>query len=106
MDEEKTKGKEKEETASGSEQKGAGDSDAGDKYETTPVIERAREEREKLEAATKAQKEENDRTEAIMAKRALGGMTEAGTPAEKPKEDDPLEYRNKIMSGELNKKEE
>ncbi len=53
-------------------------SDEGDKYETTPIIERAREEREKLEVATKALKEENDRREKIMAKQALGGSSNAG----------------------------
>ena len=74
----------------------AEDTGEGDKYETTPVIERAREEREKLELATKAQKEENDRTEQIMAKKALGGTTEAGTQSEKPKEETPKEYRDRI----------
>ena len=63
------------------------DSDKGDKYETTPVIERAREEREKLELATKAQREENNRTEAIMARKALGGVTEAGQQAPEISED-------------------
>ena len=62
--------------------------DDGDKYETTPVIERARQEREKMESATEAQKKENDRTEQIMARKVLGGVTEAGqgdnlTPKEK-----------------------
>ena len=72
----------------------------GSKYETTPVIERAREEREKMEAATKAQREENDRTEQIMAKQALGGEAEAGQTAEK-KEETPKEYADKVMAGEI-----
>ncbi len=70
-----------------------GASDDGVKYETTPVIERAREEREKMEAANKERKELLDREEAIMAKRELGGRAEAGgqpaakeeTPEEKSK---------------------
>lgn len=54
----------------------------GVKYETTPIIERAREEREKIEVATAAQKVENDRAELIMAKKELGGA-EVGSPSEK-----------------------
>lgn len=60
----------------------------GDKYETTPVIERAREERERLEKATVAQKAENDRTEKIMAKKELGGTIEAGQAPVKKSEDE------------------
>ncbi len=75
--------------------------DEGDKYETTPIIERAREEREKLEAATKAQKEENDRTEKIMAKKALGGEAEAGGGEVKKPEETPEQYANSLVeSGE------
>lgn len=72
------------------------DSNAGSKYETTPIIERAREEREKMEKATAAQKVENDRSEAIAAKRELGGTIKAGQTEEK-KEETPLEYKNRIM---------
>ena len=72
------------------------DSNAGSKYETTPIIERAREEREKMEKATAAQKVENDRSEAIAAKRELGGTIKAGQVEEK-KEETPLEYKNRIM---------
>ena len=53
--------------------------DAGDKYETTPVIERARQENERMEAVVKELRTENDRHERIMAKRALGGESEAGS---------------------------
>ena len=49
------------------------DTGEGGKYETTPVIERAREEREKLEAANKKKEELLDREEAIMSKKILGG---------------------------------
>jgi len=93
MDEEKTTEGEK-------STEPAGDIKEGDKYETTPIIERAREEREKLEAAVKAQKAENDRTELIMAKQALGGKTEAGgTPVAK---ETPEEYAARFMRGEAN----
>ena len=76
--------------------------DDGVKYETTPVIERAREERVKLEAANKERKELLDREEAIMAKRELGGRAEAGQSNVEKKEESPAEYRariNKEMAG-------
>ena len=76
------------------------DPEEGNKYETTPIIERAREEREKLEAATKAQKEENDRTEKIMSKQALGGEVDAGQTT-KPKEETNSDYAKKVMANDL-----
>ena len=74
------------------------DSEEGNKYETTPIIERAREEREKLEAATKAQKEENDRTELIMAKKEMGGETEAGTETTSQYSAEQLASRKRIKA--------
>lgn len=85
-EEEKTNEKEKAE-----EVKPAGkpeNSKDGDKPETTPIIERAREEREKLETANKKKEELLDREERIMAKRALGGETEAGQVPVKKTEDE------------------
>ena len=84
MDEEKKEVKPEKEEVSKDKTETTSSEDAGDKYETTPVIERAREEREKLELATKAMKIENDRQEKIMARKALCGETEAGTES-KPK---------------------
>lgn len=75
--------------------------DAGNKYETTPIIERTREEREKLDASIAAQKVENDRAEAIMAKRALGGQSEAGIVPEKPKKMTDVEYAEALVRGEV-----
>ena len=88
MDEKKEEEKPKQEDETAKPKAPAEAKDEGDKYETTPVIERAREEREKLELATKAQREENDRTEQIMAKQALGGETEAGTETKEETQDD------------------
>ncbi|KKN01151.1 hypothetical protein LCGC14_1130590 [marine sediment metagenome] len=68
----------------------------GDKYETTPIIERAREEREKMEAANTKREELLDREEAIMAKRELGGRAEAGGQKDTSKEENPKEYRARI----------
>ena len=94
MDEEKPKKEVKK------EDKPTEDTGEGDKYETTPLIERARQEREKLEAANKETKELLDRQEAIMAKKELGGTTEAGVAVEK-KEETPVEYMKKVMANEL-----
>ena len=88
---------EKETNETGKEQKASEkDNNAGNKYETTPVIERAREERERMDAANTKKEELLDREEAIMAKRALGGTTEAGQSQEKTKEETPKEYRARI----------
>lgn len=70
--------------------------DDGVKYETTPVIERAREERQKLEAANTKREELLDREEAIMAKRELGGRAEAGSKTDENKEESPKEYRERV----------
>lgn len=77
----------------------------GDKYETTPVIERAREEREKLEAANKKKEELLDREESLMARKTLGGESEAGAEQEK-KEDTPQQYAKDVIAGKYNGKED
>ncbi len=66
-----------------------------DKYETTPIIERARMEREKMEAANKFKEELLDREEAMMTRKALGGDSDAGQTQEK-KEETPKEYNERI----------
>ncbi len=75
--------------------------DNGTKFETTPVIERAREEREKLELATAAQKIENDRSEAIAVKRELGGRSEAGSIPEPKKPETDEEFSERFKNGEV-----
>lgn len=84
MNEEETKRKAEEEAKKGTEQGTTEDKPKGDKYETTPLIERARQEREAMDAANKKKEELLDREEAMMAKRALGGESEAGQTSEKP----------------------
>lgn len=94
MDEEEQKPKEDKPEDS------AKDIKEGDKYETTPVIELARKNAERLEEANKKKEELLDREEQIMAKRALGGEAEAGQVAE-VKEETPEEYAKKVMAGEV-----
>ena len=57
-------------------------------------------------------KEQNDRTEELLKKQeelqikqSLGGHASAGQPQEEVKEETPAEYRDKVMSGELNGKQ-
>ena len=96
MNEEETKRKAEEEAKASSEPKGKSDNDKGDKYETTPIIERAREEREKLEAANTKKEELLNREEVMMAKQALGGGSEAGQPSE-PKKETPQEAAKRYV---------
>ena len=72
----------------------------GDKYETTPIIERAREEREKLDAANQKKEELLNREEQIMARRELGGVTNAGEVTQVKEETDE-EYAEKFRTGEV-----
>ena len=55
------------------------------------------------------QKRENDRREEILkreenlaARKAVGGVTDGGSQDEKPKEETAKEYKDKVMSGNLN----
>ena len=88
--------KAKAEGSENSEEQGA----EGKKYETTPIIERARVEREKMEVIVKELRTENDRREQIMAKRALGGESEAGqTPVKKSEDEKWAEDAKKRYEG-------
>ena len=63
--------------------------------ETTPLIEGANSAAERIEIATAKLKAENDRTEILFARRALGGRAEAGEIV--GKEETPREYRDRIL---------
>ena len=76
------------------------DTGKGDKYETTPLLERTREEREKLDAANEKKEKLLNREEEIIHKRMLGGGSEAGAVAEKKAETDE-EYTEKYLKGEV-----
>jgi len=91
---------EKEKTKEEAKENATEDIGEGDKYETTPIIERARENAERVEKATAELKAENDRREKIMARQALGGET-SGRPPEEKKEETPEEYAKRVMKGEL-----
>ena len=78
------------------------DTDRGDKPEVYKPIDDANLAAKRLEDATKAQREENDRTEEITAKRALGGVSEAGSVTDKPKRLTDQEYAEAMTKGEVN----
>jgi len=94
MDEEEDKKKEPD--------KPTEDINEGSKHETTPIIKRAREEREKLEAANKKKEELLEREEELMAKRELGGESEAGIQPPKKEKLTDSEIADKVLKGEIN----
>ena len=76
--------------------------DKGIQSETTSELDRA-------DSIVERQKRENDRREELLsreenlaARRAVGGETEAGSIAEKPKELTDEEYTQKFQDGEAN----
>ena len=77
------------------------DSDEGNKPEIYKPIDDANIAAKRLEEANKERRELLDREENLMAKKALGGTTEAGAEPVK-KEETPKEYAQKVMSGNLN----
>jgi len=80
----------------------ATNNDDGSEPKTTPLIERANATAKRLEEANQTMSENLDRQEEIYAKKALGGISEAGTEKEKPVEISNEEYANKVRNGEIN----
>ena len=78
------------------------DAGEGDKSASTPLIDGANAAAERLEKATEASREENNRTEELAHRDALGGETSAGSTkiVEEKKEETPKEYKDRIMAGE------
>lgn len=75
--------------------------DDGDKPKKSSLIDDANLTAERLEAANAERKALLNREEELIAKRRLGGIAEAGIEAEKPKEETPKEYKDKVMRGEI-----
>ena len=96
----KTKDGEGEEkkTEENKSQKTNENSDAGISSEEKTIIEKAKEEREKLEKSRADLKAENDRTERLIAEREFGGR--AGMSAnQKPREISDIEYAENLQKG-------
>ena len=77
------------------------DTGEGDNPKAAEVIDRADAAAERMEEATKRQKEENDRTERLMVRNALSGKASAGSTTEKPEEMSDEEYARKALGNEL-----
>jgi len=73
--------------------------DKGNKSKKINTIERANIAAERLEKANEEAREILARQEEIISKRILGGESEAGKEQEKPKEETPKEYAERILRG-------
>lgn len=76
--------------------------DNGDKPEELSVIERTNVAVERAEKAAEALKAENDRSEKLYAEDKLAGTGGVARTEDKPKEETPAEYRDRVMKGDLN----
>jgi len=93
MDEKETTEEKKPEGTTGTE-------DEGSQPKAVTLIDQANSASERLEKANERKAELLRQEEELMAKRALGGNSEAGQSVEK-KEETALEYKDKVMSGNL-----
>ena len=91
---------EKEKTEIEESEKESVDTDKGGKPEVYKPIDDANLAAKRMEEANKEKRELLDREEDMIAKRALGGGSEAGQ--ESVKEESNVEYTKKVMSGEHN----
>jgi len=69
------------------------------------VLAEAKEERQLMEKARDEAKAEREKLELLKAERTISGETDAGQKPEEKKEETPAEYKDRIMSGNLEKKE-
>ena len=72
--------------------------------ESTPLIDSGNQAAERLEKATEAIKEQNDRTEKLQAERRLGGRTDNGEAKPVDSRDEnqkDIDYANQITAGSL-----
>jgi hypothetical protein len=71
----------------------------GDNLDSAPLLKTARDERERMERATRELKKENDRREAILAREMLGGRSAGSSPEAKVVEETPKEYVKRVLGG-------
>ena len=76
----------------------------GSNTESTQLITDANNVAERMEKASSALKQENDRREAIIAREILGGRSSGATIQEPIKEESAKEYRDRVLRGDFNKK--
>ena len=95
MDEQKEEVTEKAETETKVEKDTTPPEEVGVQSKTISTLDRADQIAERQERANAKRIEILDREEALAARKAVGGVTEAGQPAEK-KEETPKEYNDRI----------
>jgi len=71
---------------------------------TLSLVERAERTAERIESGNKKTEELLKNLGELETKRVLAGKADAGTTQEKPKEETPKEYKDRIMRNEPNKK--
>lgn len=69
------------------------------------MVEQAKAAAMRMEAANKKMEENMKRMEELQARMVLGGNSQAGQEKPKPREETPVEYKNRIMRGELKNEE-
>jgi len=74
----------------------------GVQQEEPDITKRAREEREKLTTQNERLEKNLKELRELEARRTLGGNTEAGNTPQEKKEDSPIDYSKKLLTGELN----
>ncbi len=72
--------------------------DKSDTVESTPMLDEAKKVAEEIKQGNDERRTLLDREEALMAKKALGGVAEAGKEPEEPKEQSPQEYAKEEIS--------
>ena len=77
------------------------DSGTGDKPTAPSIVEQAKSAAERMEAANEKREALLAREEELEARRTLGGQSTGAAQVEKPKEDTPKEYAEKVMKGEV-----
>jgi len=95
MDEEKTTQEEPE--------KPVEDTSKGIQSKTVETLDRADEIAERQKRENDRREELINREEALAARKAVGGITEAGQPQEEEKEQTAKEYADEVMSGKTPK---
>ena len=101
MDDEKTpQTQDEREETNKSQTKGETTDNSGDRKPTS-VIEDANQAAARLEKANKEHRELMEKQEQIYAQQKLGGRSEAGHVSEKPKEETPQEYANKVLHAQI-----
>lgn len=79
------------------------DTTNGAETSKNPILDKAEEIASRIEAGNKKQEELINRQEDLLAKKTLGGQSQAGEEPEKPKEVSNADYAKQAINGQYNK---